>query len=249
MIVNIDFAGLEWKTILEWSQDPVGIDEVLHEVDAHSDNQNAFGLPSRLIAKVFLFRAIFRGKAFAYANDPDFIKVSKDVQFWQDVIDRFYLKYRGISLIHNKCLQEVYRTGQYESPITGRIYKYKKYNNRGVMDYNDSEIVNLPVQGAGADIVTVFRNYVGRRIHSSHYRDDILLLGTVHDSCIWDVRNKSSLDYLLAVVEEAFTELANEWKRIYGFRLTVPHGYAVEVGKRSYGDTESLFEKKVVTFA
>lgn len=247
MIVNVDFAGLEWKTVLEWSQDPVGIREVLDELDAHSDNQKAFGLPSRLIAKVFLFRAIFRGKAFAYANDPDFMVVSKSAKFWQDVIDKFYDKYKGIATIHEKCLQEVYKTGQYVSPITGRIYKFKKYLKQGVWDYNDSEVVNFPVQGSGADIVAVFRNYCQGLIRRSVYRDRILLLATVHDSCVWDVADLQAREFLLECVDETFKQLANLWEHYFGFRLTVPHGYAVEAGP-TYGETESLFEKKVVLF-
>ena len=61
-IVNVDAKSLEWATYLFLSQDPVGMEEwyaVCHDPtkhDIHKANQMAFNLPSRLIAKVFLFR-------------------------------------------------------------------------------------------------------------------------------------------------------------------------------------------------
>ena len=102
MIINVDFKSLEWITYLYLSQDKTGIEEWINvvnnpkEYDIHRANQEAFKLPSRLIAKVFLFRAIYLGPAFAYSRDPDFMPVSKSVDFWQQVIDNFYNKYKGL---------------------------------------------------------------------------------------------------------------------------------------------------------
>jgi hypothetical protein len=38
------------------SKDKVWYEEIRNEVDQHTENQKAFGLPSRLIAKKFVFR-------------------------------------------------------------------------------------------------------------------------------------------------------------------------------------------------
>ena len=248
MIVNVDFAGLEWRTVLEWSQDKVGIAEVLTGADMHSDNQKFFGLPSRLIAKVFLFRAIFRGKAFAYANDPNFTPVSKDVGFWEDVITRFYKKYPGINVIHETCLKEVYRNkGIYVHPISGRQFQFKQYEKRGVKDYNDSEVVNFPVQSLGADIVCVFRTYVQTRIYRAGFSSRIKLLATVHDSCVWDVADREAYLFLVDLVHEAYQQLSNAWKFLYGDFLLVPHGYEIQAGK-NYGQYVSVKEAKCVEY-
>jgi len=102
MIVQVDAKSLEWCTYLFLSQDPVGVEEWYGVVndpsknDIHRANETAFKLPSRLVAKVFLFRWIYRGSAFAYSRDPDFMGVSRKVDFWQDVIDRYYSKYKGL---------------------------------------------------------------------------------------------------------------------------------------------------------
>ena len=56
MLISCDAKQLEWRCILELSKDAVGIKEVLEGQDTHALNQEAFKLPSRLIAKIFLFR-------------------------------------------------------------------------------------------------------------------------------------------------------------------------------------------------
>lgn len=56
MLIGVDAAQLEWRTILELSRDPVGIQEILDGADTHALNEKAFDLPSRLIAKKYLFR-------------------------------------------------------------------------------------------------------------------------------------------------------------------------------------------------
>lgn len=56
MFVNCDVKSLEWVVGAYLSQDEVAIEEILRGVDQHSDNQIRFKLPSRLIAKTFVFR-------------------------------------------------------------------------------------------------------------------------------------------------------------------------------------------------
>ena len=56
MLLQCDASQLEWRTALELSGDEVGLAEVFSNEDAHAKNQLAFDLPSRLIAKIFLFR-------------------------------------------------------------------------------------------------------------------------------------------------------------------------------------------------
>lgn len=48
--------ALEWVVGTFLSKDKVAFEEIWNKVDQHSLNQKAFGLPSRLIAKKFVFR-------------------------------------------------------------------------------------------------------------------------------------------------------------------------------------------------
>ena len=136
MIVQVDAKSLEWCTYLYLSQDPVGIEEwhgVLNDPtknDIHRANEQAFKLPSRLIAKVFLFRWIYRGSAYAYSKDTDFMPVSRKVDFWQDVIDRYYSKYKVLHQTHLNYINTVKKTGKLVSPL-GRVYEFKQKMQRG----------------------------------------------------------------------------------------------------------------------
>lgn len=56
MLIKGDLSALEWRAAVFLSQDRVGIKEIEEGLDQHTHNQQTFGLPSRLIAKVFVFR-------------------------------------------------------------------------------------------------------------------------------------------------------------------------------------------------
>lgn len=56
MILQADAKALEWVVGAYLSQDKVAMQEIKERVDQHTLNQKAFGLPSRLIAKKFVFR-------------------------------------------------------------------------------------------------------------------------------------------------------------------------------------------------
>ena len=96
-IVSADARSLEIYCTAYLSQDEVLLKELADGADIHSLNQTAFNLPSRLIAKVLVFRIIYGGSAFSFANDPDFRDTSTSEKYWQSVIDKFYAKYKGYS--------------------------------------------------------------------------------------------------------------------------------------------------------
>lgn len=56
MLINADVKSLEIVAAAYLSQDEILIQEIRNKVDTHGDNQKRFGLPTRLIAKTFVFR-------------------------------------------------------------------------------------------------------------------------------------------------------------------------------------------------
>ena len=56
MLIEADFKALEWLCAVYLSKDKTGYDEIIRGIDQHSDNQARFRLPSRLVAKTFVFR-------------------------------------------------------------------------------------------------------------------------------------------------------------------------------------------------
>lgn len=232
MLVNVDFKSLEWITYLYLSQDKTGIDEWINVVkdptkfDIHKGNQETLNLPSRLIAKVFLFRAIYLGPAFAYVHDPDFSIVSTSQQYWQDVIDNFYKKYSGLYKTHQQYLKTVYETGRLTSPL-GRSYQFKKYPKRSGMEYSDYEIANWINQGLGADICAVARVSAAARF--SKYKLRSLLVSTIHDSITSD-SPPDEVDAVKEIFLEVFQDLPKNIEKAYGIKWDLPMLGEVAVG-------------------
>jgi hypothetical protein len=83
MILNADAKALEWVCATYLSQDEVAMKEIWDEIDQHTDNQTRFGLPSRLVAKTFVFRLIYGGSAYSYAMDHNFKDIGSE-KYWQE---------------------------------------------------------------------------------------------------------------------------------------------------------------------
>lgn len=101
-LLAIDGSQLEWRVALQLSDEDVGRQEVINGEDAHSLNQVAFTLPTRHIAKIYLFRTIFRGSGWSFANDNDFMHVSANPKYWDVVNVKFYKKYSKLDEQHKK---------------------------------------------------------------------------------------------------------------------------------------------------
>jgi DNA polymerase I-like protein with 3'-5' exonuclease and polymerase domains len=181
MLVQCDASQLEWRTILQLAKDEVGIQEVVEKQDAHSLNQAAFNLPSRLIAKIFLFRTIFRGSGFSFANDPDFMHVSTSPKFWDARNEEFFKKYHGIDKQHHVWKDIVLSGDPIVGPM-GRSWTIGiKRDWRGELKIPWTTLTNYPVQGTGADIMMLVRIMAYRRIKNDGLlKDAVVFISTVH---------------------------------------------------------------------
>ena len=180
MILEADATGLEVVGAGFLSQCPVLCNELVSGVDVHGANESVLGI-ERLIAKIFFFRLIYGGNEFSYANDPDFNHISGKPAYWKNVIDNFYIKYYGIAQWHQKLVFDVQRKGFYVSP-TGRKYTFKP-DHRG--EWPRTTILNYPVQGLGADIMSLIRISAWKRIRRE--LPEVLFVNTVHDSIVLDL--------------------------------------------------------------
>lgn len=239
-LVNTDAKALEWATYLHLSQDKTGIEEWNAMVnnpklnDIHTANQLKFNLPSRLIAKVFLFRWIYRGPAFAYSRDPDFMSVSSSQKYWQDVIDQYYSKYQGLYKTHMQYLQTVNATGRLTSPL-GRSYQFNKYKKGQGTEYSEYEITNYPNQGLGADVMAVARVSAAARF--SKYKLRSLLVSTIHDSITAD-SPPNEVDAVSEIFIDVFKDLPKNIEKAYGIKWSLPMLGEVSVGPNMKDLTE-----------
>ncbi len=210
------------------AEDRTAIKEILEGKDFHSDNQRFFKLPSRLVAKVFLFRAIYRGPAFSYAADPQFSYIG-DQKFWQKVIDAFYEKYHGIKTYHDRITQEVIDTGRLVMP-TGRIYTFEPKQRGGEYQWPLTDIANYPVQGFAADIMAIIRVNLYTAL-SIRPELRYLFCNTVHDSIVLDVDNIRDSWYNICIeIDKAFKKTAESYEAMFQQPLLVPMGCEIQVG-------------------
>ena len=228
MIVNVDGKALEWYAGTYLSGCPVAWDELVNDYDIHSANQEAFGLPSRLIAKKFLFRLIFGGTEYSYANDPDFTHVSTSQKYWKRAIDKFHEKYYGWSDWWVRLMQEATTTGKIVNPVTGRTYQYEK-NWRG--EWPETTIKNYIVQGFAADLMSIARVSFHRRFHNEGISG--LIVNTVHDSIVVDVQKKD-VDKTVEMFYNVFDDLPTNVEKLFGTEFTLPLRCEVSIGPNMY---------------
>ena len=235
MIVNVDFKSLEVVTAAWLSQDQVMMDEIKAGTDMHEANRVAFNLPSRLVAKVLKFRILYGGTAFSFSKDPDFTPVSKRVDFWEDVIEKYYNKYKGLKKWHDQIIREATTTNRVVSPF-GRIFQFemqKKWN--GDMVWPVTDIKNYPVQGTGADIVCMSRVMINKRFHSANLSSK--LISTVHDSIVADVPD-NEVDRCCKIFAEEISNTPKYLTKYFGVDFNLPLVGEVSVGPNMLDLTE-----------
>lgn len=227
MLVSCDASQLEWRTILQLSQDEVGIKEVIAGEDTHSLNEKAFELPSRLIAKIYLFRTIFRGSGWSFANDPDFMHVSSDPRFWDEIGIKFFGKYKGIDACHKKWADQVVRGEDLVGPSGRRWTVSLLHDNYGNVKIPWTTLTNYPVQGTGADVMMIARISFARRLKSSGI--PALLVSTVHDSIVVDVEKKH-MQSIVNLFFQVFDDLALNFSKTFKYDWNVPLSCEVKIG-------------------
>lgn len=192
-IIDCDVKSLEWVTYIYLAQDKVAIDEWNNVLDypdkyddIHTTNQKQFDLPTRLISKKLLFRAIYADPdkaAFAFSKDPEFMPTSKKVQYWQEALDKFFAKYKLLKRKHLEYIQQATTKGIITSPF-GREYYFEPKTRNGERFWPIADILNWPNQGLGADVMSVVRIVTAHGARKRAIQGN--MVNTVHDSIVWD---------------------------------------------------------------
>lgn len=235
MIISADAKALEWVVGAYLSKDKVAYEEIINKVDQHTLNQKSFGLPTRLIAKKFVFRLMYGGSAYSYANDPDFTEVSSSQKYWQKVIDAFYNKYTDLRDWHTQIVKDAMKDGQLTMP-TGRIYTFEpKRNYKGDLEAPETIIKNYPVQGLGADLMSIARVSFFNRFKKEKINGYIV--NTVHDSIVCDVHAEEKIR-VATMFHKVFRDIPENFYKLFGVKFTLPLSCEVSVGNNMKELTE-----------
>lgn len=223
MLVQIDAAQLEWRVLAWLSGDKTALREINEGLDTHTDNQKTFGLPDRLTAKIYLFRTIYRGSGWSFANDPAFMHVSSSQDFWDDINEKFYKKYEGINEWHLSLARLCAAHKPYRSPLGREWLTLPKED--GKLPW--TVFTNYPVQGTGADIMTIGRVSLHRRLKALSLGS--LLVSTVHDSIVLDCP-MSDVRTIGDLAIKVFNDIPANVKKLWGVDLPCAFPGEVKVG-------------------
>ena len=226
MIVNCDAKQLEVNVAAYLSQDPILLYEVRNKVDLHELNRERFDLPSRLIAKKFKFRLIYGGSAYSYAHDPEFREVGYKEKQWQEVIDEYYKKYSRLAEWHKELIQTAISTNKLVMP-TGRVFSYYPKETYKGTEWPETTIKNYPVQGTGADIMSIIRVDFGR--HFRQYKIPGEIVTTVHDSIVVDTP-KNNVDKVIQLFYKVFERMPMNFQKLFNVEYNLPIFCEVSVG-------------------
>ena len=228
MLCNVDAKQLEWIVAAYLSQDEVAINEIRQGLDLHADNQKRFNLPSRVVAKVLLFRTIYGGTGYSFANDPEFGYLGSE-GWWDEKITEFYAKYKGLYAWHERLYERVVRdNGRLVLP-TGRVYQFQVYHNRnGEVRYHRPIILNYPVQGLADDLMKIARVSLWKRLHDPRWYGSpagILFVNSVHDSIILDIESKvwdNDRDRIVKLIQCVFEDVPKNFKNLFDIEFNLP---------------------------
>jgi DNA polymerase I-like protein with 3'-5' exonuclease and polymerase domains len=233
MIINVDFKSLEVVTAAWLSQDEVMMAEIRAGVDMHEANRLAFNLPNRGVAKTLKFRILYGGTAYSFSKDPDFTPVSTNVKFWENVIEKYYTKYKGLQKWHEKLIREATTVGVIKTPF-GREFRFlpvKKFN--GDIGWPVTDIKNYPVQGTGADIVCMSRVMIYPKFKNLRSK----LISTVHDSIVADCP-EDEMEVVCKIFSEEISKTPQYISNYYGVDFNLPLVGEVSVGPNMFELTE-----------
>jgi DNA polymerase-1 len=233
MIVQCDVKGLEVVCAAWLSKDKVLYNELNTNVDIHQANQDAFGLPNRLIAKILKFRTIYGGNEYSFANDPDFTPVSSSTKYWKKVLEKYFDKYYGLASWHNKICSEVGKTGKLTTPL-GRTFQWDCMKF-GSFKIPSTQVKNHPVQGTGADVVSIARVLLHRRWKKANISG--VLVNTVHDSIVADVEKKD-VDKVAELYYNVFRDVPRNINNIFDVDFDLETKVEILVGQDMYNLVE-----------
>jgi hypothetical protein len=178
---------------------------------------------------------IFRGSGWSFANDPDFMHVSKSPNFWDDMNEKFYKKYAQLDATHNRWKDEVMAGRPIVGPL-GREWLIKIHrDHHGELKIPWTTLSNYPVQGTGADIMMLARLSANKRIKDAGIA--ARLISTVHDSIVWDTEEKY-LEAIRDICDGVFRDIPANIQKLFGYTWVTPMAC-----ESKYGPNMKMMEK------
>ena len=186
VLVDADYSQIELRLLADMAGDTEMRDAFLSGADFHTVTAaKVFHLPPEQVtpelrrrAKAVNFGVVYGISAFSLAQD-----IGVTVQEAKDYMERYFATYTGVRQYMTDVVARAERDGFVETPMhRRRALPELKSSNHNLREFGKRVALNMPVQGAAADIIKVAMV----RVHS-RLRDEGLqarLLMQVHDELI-----------------------------------------------------------------
>ena len=235
----LDLSQLEWRAAAYLSQDPVAMAEIINGIDCHLDNAVTFfgDAKYRQDAKIFTFRLLYGGSAYAFYMDPKMPDFT--LKKWNDIERQYKQKYRVLTNWQEMNIISVGQNNGWLTSPTGRIFRIPQEESKkypGVWVYKETCIKNYPVQStATADWMPLVMNEMWKRMQldPAAYQSTYWM-GQVHDSILFDTMPHEAKRVAHLGIS-VFEDLPKLVKDTWGLNLNVPMTGECEIGK-NYGD-------------
>lgn len=251
--MEVDFSQLEVVGLAILSGDEILADDIMMGRDMHTVRAaELWNIPEssvteaqRQTAKYLSFQLQYGAGAKSLAEKNG---ISQTLA--QQFIDNYYARYRRVKEWQESIRAQVEASrkptgrhtaggkpqgcGEYVSP-TGRVYRFFEYDNSWRRDtsFSPTEMKNYPVQGfATADIMAVYRGKVYRRLLSEPFRNEALLINTVHDSVMLDVANMEVVECVYRALLEEAAALNEHLKTLWGIETHLPLKVGAKIGHK-----------------
>jgi DNA polymerase I-like protein with 3'-5' exonuclease and polymerase domains len=112
-------------------------------------------------------------------------------------------------------MQEVVNNSKLVMP-TGREYVFKKEQGK---DWPRTQILNYPVQGLGADLLSIIRVSLYKRMKKQKLVSELIC--TVHDSILIDCYDEE-VKSINDIIVQVFKDLPKNFQRVFGKEFNLP---------------------------
>lgn len=194
VLVDADYSQIELRILAALSGDPTLLEAFAEGKDVHTataakvfkEAPENVTSTQRRFAKMINFGLIYGKQAFSLAKDLDVTRGEA-----QDFIDRYFAEYPKVQEYLNSSIEFAKENG-YAQTLWGRRRYIPEIHSRNRMLVQAGERIalNMPIQGAAADIMKLAMIGVNNQIKEQKF--DAKLILQVHDELIIDVSEKDA---------------------------------------------------------
>ena len=186
VLVDADYSQIELRLLADMAGDTEMRDAFLSGADFHTVTAaKVFHLPPEQVtpelrrrAKAVNFGVVYGISAFSLAQD-----IGVTVQEAKDYMERYFATYTGLRQYMTDVVARAERDGFVETPMhRRRALPELKSSNHNLREFGKRVALNMPVQGAAADIIKIAMVRVHSRLMEEHLQARLLM--QVHDELI-----------------------------------------------------------------